>query len=1024
MNIEGNTYLFYDKYCDDHGKYCDDHGYPNPKTINITIEDLYSSDYKCITGMDAINAFNNYGGMYKLSKDLDLDFYQLSFFTMPKTEKDNEKKFMTVCVNHDKLRKHIDNIPNKDFLINACFYHCAYNGVANSKKIKKNINETIKIKSADSNSDPTDPIIEEPTFSKLKLFEYQKRTVKWLVNTELEKRELNYSFNDEIFFGNIVYDSVKKSFISTEDRKKITWHGGLLADEVGLGKTWEMICASLMNPPKNISYYNDPEYLCSKATLIVCQNHLAKQWVREFEKTINSEYNLKVVQLFTKPHHDKITYLELLDADFIVVSYEFLRNEAYYDNWIKNIAGNKKGVTFVNSATFSDDKANEKIQEIINSIKKSPSKLFDVKPVLNSIKYYRIIFDEFHTLVTDAKNTFILKLLKLFKSNYRWIVTGTPFDKSDDCLEKMVDYVINHSIENVNKILNIDAVQTYLLNQFYRKNTNKSRESEYKLKPIKEEVIKLKFTPTERAMYNAYIVNSNIDKLSVAARKLCNDPRLVDELKDELSGCKTPEDIQKTLVSHHKKTMETASKKVRFMKYKIKKAEHKIKITEFKRYRKFLKQHGYRVQIEYPEKITDPEFDNKNNAELDPDDIIENDIDNESESEDEEEVNNKPLMIVNHENIEKILKIINKLLNNNPSITLNNMKDNLENLNKKLQECIKQYEGKRSTSEFFTNMMEKINKITEKQKQKNANPDAEDTDVDEDEMCSICLGEITGEDVGVTKCGHMYCFQCIKEMIQSNPKCPLCMKPTKLDEIFMISFEDLSRKEQTKEIKDKLSLINKVGTKLANLIFYIKNSKDKCIVFSQWDDLLKKVGDTLDVYGIHNVFCRGNVWTRDKTIREFTTKPDVKVIMLSSASAAAGTNLTVAKKVILLEPVSGTYEFRKNTEKQAIGRAHRTGQLDEVTVVRFIIKDSVEDEIYNENIIEDAKFKSDIEIKLLSDENLNLTKEEIELIAKDAEINEKKKELKPKKKVIPTKTNKKITKIDDDEFDSESDSDY
>jgi hypothetical protein len=135
----------------------------------------------------------------------------------------------------------------------------------------------------------------------------------------------------------------------------------------------------------------------------------------------------------------------------------------------------------------------------------------------------------------------------------------------------------------------------------------------YKLKPIKEEVIKLKFTPTERAMYNAYIVNSNIDKLSVTARQLCNDPRLVDELKNELAGCKTPEDIQKTLVSHHKKTMEIAAKKVRFMKYKIKKAERKIKIIEFKRYRKFLKQNGYRVRIDYTEKINDTEFDNKNN---------------------------------------------------------------------------------------------------------------------------------------------------------------------------------------------------------------------------------------------------------------------------------------------------------------------------------------------------------------------------------------------------------------------------
>jgi SNF2 family DNA or RNA helicase len=366
-------------------------------------------------------------------------------------------------------------------------------------------------------------------------------------------------------------------------------------------------------------------------------------------------------------------------------------------------------------------------------------------------------------------------------------------------------------------------------------------------------------------------------------------------------------------------------------------------------------------------------------------------------------------------NVSNITKLINKQLNNNPSITLNNMRDNLVKLQNKLTEAKTQYEGKRSTAEFFSNMMEKINKITEKQKNKK-----DDDDVDEEEMCSICLNPITGEDVGVTKCGHMYCFQCIKEMIQSNPKCPQCMKPTKPNEIYMISFEDLSRKEQTKDIKDKLSLINKVGTKLANLIFYIKNLKEKCIVFSQWDDLLKKVGDTLDTYGIQNVFCRGNVWSRDKAIRDFTTKDNIKVIMLSSASAAAGTNLTAATKVILLEPISGTYEFRKNTEKQAIGRAHRTGQLEQVTVVRFIIKDTVEEEIYKDNIKEDEKFKNDIEIQMLTDDNLNLTKEEIDKIAKDEEENLKKKEAKPKKKSknqIDNEKDKKDLDLDLDDSD-------
>lgn len=1013
MNIEGNTYLFYDKYCGDHG-------FSNPKTINITLNDLYSGEYVTYTDKIAIDKFNEINQTQKLSKDIDTDFYGLTFFETNEIKSSDCKKFLCVCVNHNKLKKMLHNIPNKDFLINACSYHCAYNC---NKKEKININESIKIKSAEANSDPTDPIIEEPTFSKLKLFEYQKRTVKWIVDTELNQNKLNYSFNDEIFFGDIVFDSVKKEFIGTENRKKIHFYGGLLADEVGLGKTWEMICASLMNQAKNLNYYDDDIFLNSKATIVICQNQLAEQWIREFEKTISTEFNLKVVKLFTKIHHDKLTYIDLLDADFIVVSYNYLGNECYFDNWIKKLAGTKKGLTYLNSDTYDEDKAKQIVIDIAKNIKENPMKLFDTKPLLNCIKFHRVITDEFHLLRTDTKNNYILKILRLLKSNYRWVVTGTPFDKSDDCLADMFDYVTDYTVQKTNKALEVDIIQKYLLTNFYRKNTNKSRENEYKLKPIKEEVIKLKLTPTERAIYNAYIVNSNVDKLSIQARQMCTDPRIVEELKSELSDCKTPEDIQKTMVNHHKKAMDLASYKIRYIKYKIKRCERKIKITEFKRYRKFLKQLNYRVQIEYPDKISDPEFDNKQNLN-DLDDVID-DIDdksdNESDEDDDVNVNSgKKLIIVNDDNIPIILNQISKYLSTNPSITLNNMKDALAKLGEKLIEANKQYEGKRSTAEFFLNMMKKINIITEKHKNKkddHSGKDEEDEEDDENEMCSICINPITGEDVGVTKCGHMYCFQCIKEMIQSNPKCPQCMKPVKPNEIYMISFEDLSQKPTSDEIKDKISLINKVGTKLANLIFYIKNSKDKVIVFSQWDDLLKKVGDTLDTYGIHNVFCRGNIWTRDKAIRDFTMKDNIKVIMLSSASAAAGTNLTSAKKVILLEPVSGTYEYRKNTERQAIGRAQRTGQTEQVTVVRFIIKDTVEEEIFNDNIKEDEKFKSDIELQMLTDDNLNLTKEEIEMIAKDAEVNQKKKDSKPKKKAKEQKPVKQEIILSDAESD-------
>jgi SNF2 family DNA or RNA helicase len=135
----------------------------------------------------------------------------------------------------------------------------------------------------------------------------------------------------------------------------------------------------------------------------------------------------------------------------------------------------------------------------------------------------------------------------------------------------------------------------------------------------------------------------------------------------------------------------------------------------------------------------------------------------------------------------------------------------------------------------------------------------------------------------------------------------------------------------------------------------LRETNEHAIIFSQWDDLLKRVGRILNENGVKNVFCKGNCYQRDKAIREFNDDDKVKVIMLSSESAASGTNLTKATQVILLDPIYGNYKYRKGQERQAIGRAHRLGQKNTIKIVRLIIKDSVEEEIYDLNNAEDAK---------------------------------------------------------------------
>ena len=77
---------------------------------------------------------------------------------------------------------------------------------------------------------------------------------------------------------------------------------------------------------------------------------------------------------------------------------------------------------------------------------------------------------------------------------------------------------------------------------------------------------------------------------------------------------------------------------------------------------------------------------------------------------------------------------------------------------------------------------------------------------------------------------------------------------------------------------------------------------------------------------------------------------DFRIIMLSSDSTVSGSNLNNAEEVIFLDPIYGDKQFRINTENQAIGRVRRLGnKFKEIKVIRLLIKDTIEEEIFKSN---------------------------------------------------------------------------
>ena len=214
-----------------------------------------------------------------------------------------------------------------------------------------------------------------------------------------------------------------------------------------------------------------------------------------------------------------------------------------------------------------------------------------------------------------------------------------------------------------------------------------------------------------------------------------------------------------------------------------------------------------------------------------------------------------------------------------------------------------------------------------------------------DNNCSICLDGII--DGSVTKCGHIFCSNCIKTCLQFKNTCPMCNKNLKINDVFFI---------KKKDILQINPLIEKYGSKLGKLIMMVRNividPDSRIIIFSQWDFMLLLIGKTLAENGITNCFVKGNVWSRNNAINKFKngktlSEDNNKVIMLSLKNSASGTNLTEASHIFFVEPINACIDEVKAIEGQAIGRACRIGQKKKVEVYRILVKDTIEEEIFN-----------------------------------------------------------------------------
>lgn len=276
--------------------------------------------------------------------------------------------------------------------------------------------------------------------------------------------------------------------------------------------------------------------------------------------------------------------------------------------------------------------------------------------------------------------------------------------------------------------------------------------------------------------------------------------------------------------------------------------------------------------------------------------------------------------------VEKTLKQIHEIMIENQEKKLKQKKNTLENTIPKREETVITQE-RQETIERLTKEIKEIERSLMFLR-------SVISQINNEQTCPVCLDVI--EELAITnECGHIFCVDCIEECLNTNGKCPNCRARTN----YMIV---------GKENNDNI-MINQYGTKITELIEFLKQTKEKVIIFSQWDRLLHKVGEILENEGFPNVFCQGSVFQRNKCLQDFRQE-NIQILMMSLHYAVSGTNLTEAHNVIILDIYDGSKEDIEKKENQAIGRVHRLGQTKDINVIRFVMKDTLEEQLYKKFI--------------------------------------------------------------------------
>ncbi|EEU41409.1 uncharacterized protein NECHADRAFT_122747 [Fusarium vanettenii 77-13-4] len=201
-------------------------------------------------------------------------------------------------------------------------------------------------------------------------------------------------------------------------------------------------------------------------------------------------------------------------------------------------------------------------------------------------------------------------------------------------------------------------------------------------------------------------------------------------------------------------------------------------------------------------------------------------------------------------------------------------------------------------------------------------------------------------------CAHVLCSECIDESTWAGSgvpagRCPVCVRWSQPSRHASGTDQDVEmtdapvKKSSAEDDHEHYFNNTGISTKMRAIIEDVRVDlgTTKSIIFSCWTRTLHLLSKHLEEAKIpfHQIDGDCPIPKRQAKLDAFDKNDDVQVLIMTTGTGAFGLNLTCANRIFIAE-----LQWNPSVENQAIARAIRLGQENEVRVTRYIIKDTVE----------------------------------------------------------------------------------